>query len=245
MNMKNCVFSMLLGVCSVASLNAQTTLSGDHIITGDLNVGTTGAEGNLVITGETGAGSHPGLKVTGESGVLFEGTSNNGEFPTIANGPIFFWYPKKEALVVRGSGHGLVDTEVGIKSIAIGGASEANGESSLALVGGEAISTEAIAIGKGANAQGVQSIALGSVVAKAMNSTVIGRNSVDEGDEDTWVETDPLFVVGNGTGNPSDSAEVRNRNAFTVRKNGNVEVAGTITLPRQGDVLMGEFGNPE
>lgn len=39
--------------CFAVNLPAQTTLSGDHVITGDLDVGTTGTPGNLKVTGTT------------------------------------------------------------------------------------------------------------------------------------------------------------------------------------------------
>jgi len=54
----------------------------------------------------------------------------------------------------------------------------------------------------------------------------------------TWNENDPLFVVGNGTGNAADPVNVKNRNAFIVYKD------GTITMSKpQGDIPMGQFGN--
>ncbi len=59
-----------------------------------------------------------------------------------------------------------------------------------------------------------------------------------------WVEDAPLFILGNGTGKIEDPVEERFRNAFTVYKNGDVEMTGRVRMPRQGDILMGEFGHP-
>ncbi|MBO6101665.1 MAG: hypothetical protein J6P03_00225 [Opitutales bacterium] len=83
-------------------------------------------------------------------------------------------------------------------------------------------------------------------------SLVIGRYNLSESNNlENWADplnsledTDPVFVVGNGTSNASRS------NAFTVRRNGNTEVAGEvkaqkfITTVGSGGIPMGEFGRP-
>ena len=81
-----------------------------------------------------------------------------------------------------------------------------------------------------------------------MCSFVIGAYNLGggEGDENTWVATDPLFEVGNGTSysTPSDALE--------VLKNGNTIVSGTLSVSGTsntvlinpaGDLSMGEFTN--
>ena len=118
----------------------------------------------------------------------------------------------------------------------------ATGEYSTAMNMGSALGGYSIAISHGytwannsfAHGQGSRAF--------AYQSFVLGRNNAATGSEDAeaWIETDPLFIVGNGTGNSSDPPEVRERNAFTIYKNGNV-----IIPKRQGDIPMGEFGNPE
>ena len=57
--------------------------------------------------------------------------------------------------------------------------------------------------------------------AQAFASTVIGQRNVIAGTTTSWVDTDPLFVAGNGTSLPS--------NALTLLKNGNMTIAGTLT----------------
>lgn len=85
--------------------------------------------------------------------------------------------------------------------------------------------------------------------AKAWASLVVGSYNIPEGTTHYWVESDPAFVVGNGQvvyhdyGGDDNWSETVRSNAFVVRKNGNVEIAGKIKMPRQGDILMGEFGN--
>ena len=75
---------------------------------------------------------------------------------------------------------------------------------------------------------------------------ILGRFNSEEhvGDGSlNWVETDPLFILANGTGDSNDPVEEQYRNAFTVYKNGDVEMTARVRMPAQGDILMGEFGN--
>jgi len=76
-----------------------------------------------------------------------------------------------------------------------------------------------MAIGASVEARGNYATAMGyRTIAKAFNSFVIGRYNNINGDSLNWVETDPLFVIGNGTSfsNP--------HNAFVVSKNGTVTI---------------------
>jgi hypothetical protein len=55
-------------------------------------------------------------------------------------------------------------------------------------------------------------------------STAFGRFNVVTGSTTSWVTTDPLFVVGNGTGSGASS-----NNALTLYKNGNLNISGTYS----------------
>jgi hypothetical protein len=59
--------------------------------------------------------------------------------------------------------------------------------------------------------------------AQSYGSLVLGQHNVLEGSTTTVVSTDPVLVVGNGA-NPNVPS-----NAFTLRKNGNLAIAGTLT----------------
>jgi hypothetical protein len=73
--------------------------------------------------------------------------------------------------------------------------------------------------GSGNTTSGYNAIALGeSLTAQAANSFVIGTYNTLTGSTTTWVETDPLFVIGNG-----ESTTVRH-DAFKVNKNGGTYV---------------------
>ena len=361
--------ALVLPLCIGSVVHAQTTLSGDHIVTGDLNVGTSGTTGNLLVTGDTGNSAPPGLKVTGDGGVVFTGSLTAGQIPVTGAGTRFMWYPKKAALragevwgtkwndgdigeasvalgkEVRASGgasvalggfgtatnaysvsigdnntssgqaavalgwgnlasgffsvalgetndatargataSGANNLASGTNSTAFGAANTASGYASLAI-GAEtlasgfysaAFGSGSVASGAGAMAMGDSTLASGdtsfaaggstvssgwastatgfltlssgdlsaafgfSTEASSYASFVIGRYNAGGGSPDEWDGEDTLFEVGNGTGDPGDPPEVKNRNAFTVYKNGNV-----VIPKRQGDILMGEFGNPE
>lgn len=145
-------------------MQAQTTLSGDHIVTGDLNVGTTGTTGNLLVTGDTGNTAPPGLNVTGDGGVVFTGSLGVGQIPASGAGTRFMWYPKKAAFRAGYDSMGLSwsDSLIGGYSVAFGESSTASGSYSAAFgtmtfAGGEG----AVAFGSNTAAGGVCSLAAG------------------------------------------------------------------------------------
>lgn len=151
---------------------------------------------------------------------------------------------------------GLYSGASGSASMAMGESSNASGDSAMALGaftqanGHGAFSSGGwtTANGENSTAMGFLTKALGKyttamgedTVAASFNSVAVGRFNSDEGALDEWVETDPLFMIGNGTGVATDPEGIKNRNAFVVYKNGDARFA-----KRQGDILMGEFGNPE
>jgi hypothetical protein len=66
-----------------------------------------------------------------------------------------------------------------------------------------------------------------SSIAPSLDEIVVGRGNLTSGTESatTWVDTDPLFVVGNG--NPY--AAYGQANALVVLKNANTSISGTLT----------------
>lgn len=123
-------------------------------------------------------------------------------------------------------------------SIAIGGfLTEAWGHSSVAIGNGyadfvqmriydtKASGINSVAIGNGASADGNYSTAIGrNVTSQASWSFVTGRFNALSGSTTSWISTDPLFVIGNGSGRTSRS------NAMTVLKNGRVGLQ-SVTSP--------------
>lgn len=295
-------------VTLLPSAEAQTVLSGDHVVEGDLEVGSAIQKGGVVIKGETGNTANQGIRLTGDGGVIFEGASGVGSMPQVTVGkPTLMWYPKKAALRVGLDSIGWWDDQyIGFNSVAFGTAI-ASGENSAAMSSGGALGDDStafsygeaygaystamstgIALGRGSTAMsggytdgimstvlaggdagGIGAVAMSGGMAYAYLTTAIslgraiGDYSIAGGVEaeaiayrsvafgshtnidwnespDKWVETDSIFVIGNGTGVASDPPERMRSNALVVLKNGNV-----LIPKRQGDILMGEFGNPE
>lgn len=114
--------------------------------------------------------------------------------------------------------HGFATYAYGHHSIAIGQNTGAEGESSFAFGNGaRAFGNYSQAIGNNNVASGVFSTALGSdTYAKSYSSLVIGRynDSIATSSNTSWVSTDPLFIIGNG------SSTMSRTNAMVVLKNG-------------------------
>jgi hypothetical protein len=139
---------------------------------------------------------------------------------------------------------GLNATTMGINTLASGEGStamgintEASGEGSIAMGRNtEAFGYNSIAMGEFSAANGENSFAAGHTTqaigdfsvamgvntrATSFNSFVIGSNNIGGGTTNAWISTDPLFEIGNGITSAS--------NAFTVYKNGNAYLNGTLT----------------
>jgi hypothetical protein len=144
------------------------------------------------------------------------------------------------------SAFGIGTQAKGSNSTAMGSSSMASGTSATAL------GSDAVASGNTATAMGFATVALGdystvmgsNTASGAFAETVIGAYNVPEaGSVTTWVPTDPLFTIGNGTASNSSTA-------FQVLKNGNtmVNVAGGVFAPTRafevhaGDATIAQLG---
>jgi hypothetical protein len=119
---------------------------------------------------------------------------------------------------------GIYTTASGVISTAMGSNTTASGESSTAM-GNFTIASGIVSttMGSFTTASGNFSTAMGlGTKANAISSTAIGRFNIGGGNPTSTVSEDPLFEVGNGTGNPNRS------NALTILKNGKVGI-GTPT----------------
>jgi hypothetical protein len=134
----------------------------------------------------------------------------------------------------------------GYYSTAMGKDTTASGDDSTAMgYMTSASGWASTAMGGFTTASGGYSTAMGyRTTAQAYDSVVLGRWNVVSGSTTTWVETDPLFVIGNGF-QFSEMPPSRS-NALTVLKNGNVGIGQldpTATLDVAGTVQM--FGDWE
>ena len=110
---------------------------------------------------------------------------------------------------------GTFSTAMGDYTIASGANSTAMGNSTTAL------GNTSTAMGSSANAAADYSVAIGeSVTANSYISTTLGRlnDPIVTSPTNTWVITEPLLIVGNGT-SPSDK-----KNALVVQKNGKIYI---------------------
>ncbi|MDN3493455.1 hypothetical protein [Winogradskyella bathintestinalis] len=93
------------------------------------------------------------------------------------------------------------------------------------------IGNRSVAFGLNTIAAGYYSTALGNRTnAESYASTAIGTYNVGGGNPNAWVDTDPLFEIGNGTA--TISTESRS-NALTVLKNGKVGIGYESETPTQ------------
>lgn len=141
-----------------------------------------------------------------------------------------------------------VSTASGANSFSTG-QGEAIGDRSTALGAGSAIGNRSLVFSTGwysSQAQATGSVAIGEgLVVRIPGAFVTGQYNVDDAPKNTL--DDPAFVVGGGEAIEADEGfpSIVRKNAFVVRKSGDVEMNGKVKLPRQGDILMGEFGNSE
>ncbi len=112
---------------------------------------------------------------------------------------------------------GSQTTAIGISSTALGTQSTAYGTSSLATgLGTLAIGHHSTTMGESSSANGVNSMAIGYfTTARSYSSLSIGQynDSIISSSPTSWVLTDPVFIIGNGS-----DYDTRN-NALTILKN--------------------------
>jgi hypothetical protein len=144
----------------------------------------------------------------------------NGQYATAvglsshANGNYSFASGQSDALGEWSSALGLSSAD-GQWSTA-GGNGNASAMQSTAFGTSNATSTAATAMGI-STASGSYSTAMGLTKAESFGGVAVGFQNIGGGNPGAWVNTDPLFEVGNGTWTvPS--------NAFTVLKNGRVGI---------------------
>ncbi len=126
----------------------------------------------------------------------------------------------------------------GATSFTTGFGTNASGSTSTALgFATNASGSTSTAMGNATTASGEESTASGlATTAQAYVSTAIGTYNIGNGTTDTWVNTDPLFEIGNGTFSTPN-------NAFTVLKNGNVGIGThqpTAALEVIGETVLSD-----
>lgn len=138
---------------------------------------------------------------------------------------------------------GSGNTAFGDYATALGSSNNAFGESSCTLgYYGTVVGNYGLTAGFETTVEGNYGVAFGEgTYAAPSHAFVVGRYNVfpESYTVDDWIDSDELFIVGNGSsGNPS--------NAMTVLKNGNVSLGGinpVAKLEVEGNFRLGEEGS--
>ena len=135
-------------------------------------------------------------------------------------------------------GFGVTATDY---SMAMGSGSQAFGPFAFGFgSANRAVAMWSLAIGNNNTSNGQYSSTIGKDLhAKAFDCFVIGafNDSINSSSTSTWVDADPLFLIGNGLSN------VARRNAVTVLKNGKVGIGITPVYEFEITHISGSQGN--
>ena len=175
-----------------------------------------------------------------DSSVLFSGSSPlpavAGLPPITGAGTRLMWYPAKAAIRAGGvSGVEWNETNIGQYSTAFGRNTIASGQYSTSFGVGSTVTGHGGATALGSNnvVSGNAATGIGfAVTAQSYGSLVIGRYNTIAGNPTSWVDTDPLFVVGNGY------LAATRRNAFSISKNGDTRING-VNSEINGNLTIG------
>lgn len=117
-----------------------------------------------------------------------------------------------------------VGTEAnGDNSFALGDKSTASGRNSAAIGFDTVASGEnSLAMGNLSEAKGTNATAIGNGTIATLSQLAVGRNNVEEGSSTVHSDTDPAFIIGNGTSLASRATVLK------ILKNGNFDTKGTI-----------------
>ncbi|MES2429822.1 MAG: hypothetical protein V4556_02730 [Bacteroidota bacterium] len=163
--------------------------------------------------------------------------------PISGAGARMMWYGEKGAFRVgHVDGNRWDEGSIGYYSFASGLNTLASGSRSTAMgAGAIASSSNSVAIGFNSRATGLSSVAIGGETeAQSFGSIAIGQgttarsygsfaagwynDSIITSDKSSWVLTDPLFYLGNG------SSSANCTNALVIYKNGNADINGFTRL---------------
>jgi hypothetical protein len=186
-----------------------------------------------------------------DSAVLFTGPTTlpsiAGLPPISGGGTRLMWYPNKAAFRVGSAGSALTtvwnESNIGNYSFGAGYGGLAKGIYAATIgYSNEANGLASLAAGWDNSATGNYSTAIGyGLLSNSRNGFVIGQYNDTVGNHNSisWVEADPLFVVGNGKVviNAAGVGVLERSNAFEVQKNGNATIGKRLFVNENLKVL--------
>lgn len=207
-------YSVAMGINNTASNEGATSFGQSNSASGENataigfgnNVSGNGSIGlgyNNTASGNSSIAMGDGSDATGylATAIGNEATASGQASTAFANGTASGGYSFAQGYQNQASGN---------YAVAVGAENTASGDTATVFGGAN------IASGSYSTAAGIHS------TAQAYDSFVVGRYNTVTGDTATWTDTDPLFVIGNGSSSMSN-------NALTVYKNGNAQLDGTFT----------------
>ena len=163
-----------------------------------------------------------GSGLANDGAILAQGYYSEGwTEPNLGGGTRLLWYPRRAAFragyVVSDQWD---DANIGNYSFAVGSSNKASSIGTFAAGRStEATGAYSFTAGGYAKTPGYYSFAAGYMTkADSYADIALGRYNIGGGTASSWVTTDPIFEVGNG------SSDVSRSNALTVLKNGNVGI---------------------
>ncbi len=218
---------IFLGVDGVAVFNEQGN-DADFRIEGDNDANAFFADASADNIGIGTSAPTAKLHVYGmgasKGNVVFVGDYGDGGDPPVTGaGQRMMWYPDKAAFRAGNVTTQWDKANVGNYSFATNNYTTASGSGSFAAGAYTTASgSGSFAAGTYAAASGDYSAAMGDYpTAQAYASLTIGKYNVLSGTTNSWVATDPVFVIGTAT---TPAARL---NAVTVLKNGNVGIGSS------------------
>lgn len=231
------LFFVLLLLGAILTAQAQNTFPA----TGNVGIGTN--------TPATNALLHVYSNSTTTGNVVFQlGSSAPASVPVTGAGGRLMWVPGKYAFRTGYVGSTQWDyANIGLYSSALGYNVQASATGTTAIgYGSTASAPYATALGHSNTSSGSYSTSFGSTntasgscstaigfntTAQSYGSLVLGRYNTLSGASNSWLLTDPLLVVGNGSSSSTRS------NALTLLKNGNLGL-GKDTPVAKLDIVM-------
>jgi hypothetical protein len=156
-----------------------------------------------------------------------------GLTPIEGSGTRMMWFPNKAAIRAGNiNGTQWNEANLGQYSTAFGRNSTASGQYATSLGVGNTVTGNlgATALGSNNLVSGSNATGIGFVLtAQSYGSLVVGRYNTVSGNPTTWVATDPLFVIGNGTSSAPNDALVIKKNGDAIF-DANTYVDGNATI---------------